>query len=79
MSKRCMGCMEYYGDEFEICPHCGYIEGTPPEEAIHMEPGTLLHDRYIIGRVLGFKGGGQGIFARRVFHAYARTIDHHRF
>ena len=54
MSKRCMGCMEYYGDEFDICPHCGYIEGTPPEEAIHMEPGTLLHDRYIIGRVLGF-------------------------
>ena len=58
MSKRCMGCMEYYGDEFEICPHCGYIEGTPPEEAIHMEPGTLLHDRYIIGRVLGFGGFG---------------------
>ncbi len=58
MSKRCMGCMEYYGDEFDICPHCGYIEGTPPEEAIHMEPGTLLHDRYIIGRVLGFGGFG---------------------
>lgn len=58
MSKRCLGCMEYYGDEFEICPHCGYVEGTPAEEAIHMAPGTLLHDRYIIGRVLGFGGFG---------------------
>ena len=32
MSKRCLGCMEYYGDEFDICPHCGYVEGTPAEE-----------------------------------------------
>lgn len=58
MSKRCMGCMEFYGDEFNICPHCGYVEGTPAEEAIHMEPGTLLHDRYIVGKVLGFGGFG---------------------
>ena len=58
MSKRCMGCMELFGDEFKICPHCGYIEGTLAEEAIHMEPGTLLYDRYIIGKVLGFGGFG---------------------
>lgn len=58
MSKRCMGCMELYGDEFEICPHCGYVEGTKTEEAIHMEPGTLLYDRYIVGKVLGFGGFG---------------------
>lgn len=53
-----MGCMELFGDEFKICPHCGYIEGTLAEEAIHMEPGTLLYDRYIIGKVLGFGGFG---------------------
>lgn len=58
MSKRCMGCMEIYGGEFEICPHCGYVEGTKAEEAIHMDPGTLLHDRYMVGRVLGFGGFG---------------------
>ena len=53
MSKRCLGCMELFGDEFEICPHCGYVVGTGAEEAVHMEPGTILHDRYIIGKVLG--------------------------
>ncbi len=58
MSKRCMGCMELFGNEFDICPHCGYVEGTKAEEAIHMEPGTLLYDRYIIGKVLGFGGFG---------------------
>lgn len=58
MSKRCMGCMEMYGDEFEICPHCGYIEGTPVEVALHMEPKTLLYNRYIVGKVLGFGGFG---------------------
>ena len=58
MSKRCLGCMELFGDEFEICPHCGYVVGTHVEEAIHIEPGTLLHDRYIIGKVLGYGGFG---------------------
>jgi len=58
MSRRCLGCMELFGDGFEICPHCGYIVGTHAEEAIHMEPGTILHDRYIIGKILGFGGFG---------------------
>ena len=58
MSKFCMGCMNQYGDEFNICPHCGYIEDTATEESLHMEPGSILHDRYIIGRVLGFGGFG---------------------
>lgn len=58
MSKRCLGCMELFGDEFGICPHCGYIVGTSPEEATHIEPGSLLYDRYIIGRVLGYGGFG---------------------
>ncbi len=58
MSRRCLGCMELFGDEFEICPHCGYIVGTDAVEAIHMEPGTLLYNRYIIGKVLGYGGFG---------------------
>ena len=58
MSKRCLGCMETYGNEFSICPHCGYVEGTGAEEAVHIVPGVVLHDRYIIGRVVGYGGFG---------------------
>ena len=58
MGQRCLGCMEIFGSEFQICPHCGYVVGTNAEEATHMEPGTLLYDRYIIGKVLGYGGFG---------------------
>ena len=58
MAKQCLGCMEMYESEFNLCPHCGYIEGTKAEESIHMEPGTLLIDRYLIGKVLGYGGFG---------------------
>ncbi len=50
--------MEVFGDEYQVCPHCGYVVGKAAEEAIHMEPGTLLYDRYIIGKVLGYGGFG---------------------
>ena len=58
MTQRCMGCMELFGEEYTVCPHCGYAVGTQAEVAVHMEPGTVLHDRYIVGRVLGFGGFG---------------------
>ena len=45
-------------EEGNVCPHCGYIEGTGVEEAIHMQPGTNLRNRYTVGRVLGFGGFG---------------------
>lgn len=56
--KRCLGCMETYEDQYEICPSCGYVEGTKQEESIHMCPGSRLHDRYEIGKVLGYGGFG---------------------
>lgn len=55
---RCLGCMEEFEDGYEICPYCGYEIGTPPKEAYHMTPGTLLAGRYVIGCVLGFGGFG---------------------
>ena len=58
MSRRCLGCMEMVENDTRVCPYCGYVAGTPAEEAIHMEPGSFLHDRYIVGKVIGYGGFG---------------------
>ncbi|RGZ01872.1 protein kinase [Clostridium sp. AM58-1XD] len=70
MAKRCMGCMEEFEEEFRFCPNCGYEEGTPPKEAYHIRPGSMLKDRYLIGRVLGF--GGFGI----TYIGYDTVLNH---
>ena len=56
--RRCMGCMQTYTAYDTVCPFCGYIEGTPAKEAYHIKPGSLLHDRYTVGRAIGFGGFG---------------------
>ena len=42
MSKRCMGCMEEYDDELEVCPYCGYVEGTKAKVPYHIQPAAIL-------------------------------------
>ena len=39
----CMGCMEKFDDSLDTCPHCGYKRGTPPKEAYHLPPETILN------------------------------------
>lgn len=58
MQIRCMRCMELYDDEYEICPSCGYIRGTKPQEEYHLHPEVLIEKRYLIGTVLGYGGFG---------------------
>lgn len=55
---RCLNCMKAYEDSYDVCPHCGFIKGTPPKEAYHLHPGMTLQERYIMGTVLGFGGFG---------------------
>lgn len=55
---RCLNCMKIYEEQYNICPHCGFIKGTPPKEAYHLSPGANLTERYMIGTVLGFGGFG---------------------
>lgn len=55
-SKLCMGCMENKGSA-RVCPYCGYAENTP-SPAAYIKPGVIIHDRYLIGRLL--KANGQG-------------------
>ena len=56
--RLCKGCMEYYDNDLTTCPHCGYVEDTPPESPNHLFPGVLLNNRYIVGKVLGYGGFG---------------------
>lgn len=52
----CLGCMTNKGDALE-CPRCGYVEGTP-QVLPYLEPGTLLLDKYIVGKRLRANGEG---------------------
>lgn len=58
MITRCFGCMEEFDNSYGMCPHCGYEPDTEIDSPIHMQPGVLLHGRYLIGKVLGFGGFG---------------------
>jgi serine/threonine protein kinase len=53
----CLNCFKDKGD-FMVCRYCGWVEGTPPEQAYHLHPGTILARRYVVGTVIGFGGFG---------------------
>lgn len=56
--RRCIGCMEDMGEaEGNYCPHCGYDNsGNAPGHPCAMHSNTILHGRYLVGRMLG-QGG----------------------
>lgn len=52
----CYGCMEHKSGG-GACPHCGYEEGTA-HLAAYLKPGTMLRDRYLVGKALSQNGEG---------------------
>ncbi len=52
MNDYCFGCMKPIEKGIEVCPHCGYVQSTPPGEVCHFTPGTILHARYYVGQVV---------------------------
>lgn len=57
--KRCLACFKEYDSAFQVCPHCGSLEILSPKEPIHLVPGTILANRYVLGQAIG--SGGFGI------------------
>ena len=57
----CYNCFRYK-TTYDVCPYCGYSDGTPPPQAYFLMPGAVLGGRYIVGTVLG--AGGFGVSYR---------------
>lgn len=58
IKNQCMGCMSFYDNKYDVCPVCGYSKETESTELFHIDPGTILMNRYVIGRALGYGGFG---------------------
>jgi serine/threonine protein kinase len=56
-SKLCMRCFEPVQDPL-ACDACGWHRGAPRERDGELAPGSLLRERYYVGRVLGRGGFG---------------------
>ena len=67
--KRCYSCFKQYDSKYQICPECGQAEIVAPLEPVHLTPGTLLYNRYVIGTAVG--AGGFGI----VYRAWDQKLE----
>ena len=58
MFDRCFGCMRPLEFPDAPCPHCGYDGRATPFDRNHLPPGTVLQNRYVLGRALGLGSFG---------------------
>ena len=49
MRTRCLNCFAEYDDKFGLCPNCGETE-VDATNSIDLVPGTILAERYLLGR-----------------------------
>ena len=58
MVMHCFSCMKQFDSKYRVCPYCGYNMDSGPAEPYHLNPGTIIQGRYIIGKAIGFGGFG---------------------
>jgi len=55
----CYNCFRQVADPSAPCPHCGFdLAENQQKFPVALRAGTVLNDRYIVGRVLGQGGFG---------------------
>lgn len=54
----CYGCMAIIPKDTDICPHCGFRDESYQANPRCLMLGTPLHNRYIVGKVIGEGGFG---------------------
>lgn len=54
--KMCLGCFTAIDDNAVNCPYCGFSKANYNPNKWALEAGSILNDKYIIGRTIG-KGG----------------------
>ncbi len=59
MERLCMNCMKDIGKSKDICPYCGQ-ETSENQEKPFLPFGTLLQERYVVGKGLEVNGEGLG-------------------
>ena len=55
---KCFYCFEDIPQGSNVCPKCGKVRKTEPEEPVYLYPGTVLRGKYIIGMTVGAGGFG---------------------
>ena len=69
MNRICYNCFNNYDDVYELCPHCGEIPANYIPEPFQLAPGSLLANRYVLGKAIGM--GGFGV----TYKAWDRQMD----
>ena len=57
-AKHCYNCMTELSGTAKVCPKCGFDNSHPGQPPQALPCGTVLHDRYLIGKMLGQGGFG---------------------
>lgn len=58
MAQICYGCFKTVQKEDNVCPYCGYRLHEMPDSLHILKPGTILNQKYTIGKTLGEGGFG---------------------